>query len=164
MGETLQFAAAAEWEQEPLARAGASGVVTSIDFGDGETVAEGDVLFSVNLRPVVFAIGAVPAFRDLEDGVSGADVRQLEDLLVALGFLPGEPDETFDETTAEAVTAWQGSIGASANGVVRRGDVIFTPQLPARVVATQALAIGALLSEGDIIANRLSEAPRWSCR
>lgn len=159
IGQSLQFAAVAEWETAPLVRAWGSGVVTSVDFAAGDAVHAGDVLFTVDLRPVVIANGAVPAFRDLQVGDSGADVTQLEALLAGLGFLAADPNATFDEATAAAVRAWQDSLGVTDDGVVQRGDVLFASDLPLRVVATDALVVGAGLSGGEVVVNRLSPAP-----
>lgn len=159
IGQALQFAAVAEWQIEPMVRAWGAGVVTSVDFASGDVVDVGDTLFTVDLKPVVVARGAVPAFRDLQVGDSGPDVMQLEALLADLDLLAAEPDPTFDEATAAAVASWKDTLGAADDRVVRRGDVLFTPELPVRVVATDALEVGAGLSEGVVVVNRLSTAP-----
>lgn len=159
IGQSLQFAAVAEWATVTLVRAATSGVVTSIEFVAGDMVEGGDVLFTVDLRPVIIAAGDIPAFRDLQTGDSGPDVMQLESLLADLGFLVADPNEDFDDQTAAAVRAWQDSLGVPEDGVVRRGDLIFTPDLPVGVVPTDALVVGAGLSGGEVVINRLSAAP-----
>lgn len=159
IGRSLQFTAVAEWEARPLARASAPGVITSVAFAPGAPVEPGDVLFTVDLRPVVVAEGEVPAFRDMQSGDEGADVSQLQTLLVGLGFLDVEPDEQFGATTDAAVRAWQAALGMEDDGVVRRGDIVFAPSLPARVVATEALTIGAPLSGGEVVVDALAPAP-----
>lgn len=159
LGQSLQFAAVAEWGTSPLGRAWTPGVVTSVDFASGESVDAGDVLFTVDLRPVVIAAGAVPAFRDLQDGDRGADVAQLQAMLGELGFLSAAPDGEFGDGTLAAVRAWQDSLGVANDGIVRHGDILFAADLPARVVATEPLAVGAPLSGGEVVVNRLSSAP-----
>lgn len=159
IGRSLSFAAVAEWEARPLARSWALGVVTSIDFAPGTAVESGDVLFTVDLRPVVVAKGEVPAFRDTQLGDEGPDVAQLQTLLVRLGFLEAEPDEQFGATTDVAVRAWQAALGIEDDGVVRRGDIVFAPVLPARVVATEALTVGAPLGGGEVVVDALAPAP-----
>jgi peptidoglycan hydrolase-like protein with peptidoglycan-binding domain len=159
IGEAQRFAAVANWATAPLVRIGAPGVVTSIDFVAGEAVEAGDVLFSINLRPAVIAEGRVPAFRDLRSGDRGADVRQLEVLLSRLGFLDAEPDAAFDLVTAAAARAWQASLGLIPDGIVRYGDVLFATDLPVRVIPTESLATGALLSGGEVAIERLSSTP-----
>src|SRR4051794_10318263 len=48
-------------------------------------VSEGDVLLTAPGRPVFVLAGKVPAYRDLVPGITGEDVRQLEEALVKLG-------------------------------------------------------------------------------
>lgn len=162
IGQSLQFAAVAEWETEPLARGWASGLVTSVEFVPGDTVDVGDVLFRANLRPVVIGEGQVPAFRDLQAGDSGADVSQLQAMLVTLGFLGIEPDGAFGDATLAAVRDWQNSLGVADDGIVRHGDVVYAAELPVRVVATEALAVGAPLGGGEVVVNGLAPAPSVS--
>jgi peptidoglycan hydrolase-like protein with peptidoglycan-binding domain len=159
IGESLQFAAVAEWTATPLVRAAAPGVVTSVDFAPGDVVDAGDVLFTVDLRPTVLVAGDVPAFRDLQAGDRGADVRQWKEYLVGAGFLAAESGDRFDDATAAATRAWQESLGLEADGLLRRGDVLFTPELPVRVVATDGLSVGATLTGGEVVVNRLAAVP-----
>ena len=72
---------------------------------------EGDVLLTTSGRPVLLLEGATPAFRDMVPGISGKDVRQLEEALKRLGFDPGAIDGKYDEATSEAVAAWYESVG-----------------------------------------------------
>jgi HlyD family secretion protein len=109
--------------------AGRSGVVTGAT-PVGTTVGQGDVLFHVDLEPTVLLHGAVPAFRDLSvDADAGADITQLEQALVDLGFGAGVTvDGEFTQATADAVEAWEESLGRSdLDGVVTLGDVVFAP-------------------------------------
>jgi hypothetical protein len=74
--------------------------------------------------------GDVPAFRDLSvDADPGADVTQLEQALVDLGFGDGVTVDTeFSDATADAVEAWEEALGRSdPDGVVTLGDVVFAP-------------------------------------
>ena len=59
--------------------------------GLGAVIRFGHVLYRVDGTPVLLLRGAVPAYRDLAEGatadaVTGADVRQLNAALVALGY------------------------------------------------------------------------------
>lgn len=72
---------------------------------------EGDLMLTASGRPVFVLQGDLPAFRDLVPGISGNDVRQLENALDRLGFDPGPLDGTFDEQTSAAVAAWYESVG-----------------------------------------------------
>lgn len=160
VGRSLRFAAVGEWEVSPLARAGSAGVVTSVGFVSGDEVGVGDALYTVGLRPVVVAEGAVPAFRDMARSVEGADVRQLQEFLAGAGYLNVEADGVFGSATVAAVRAWQDDVGVDDDGVVRLGDVMFVDSLPARVAATEALVVGAPLGGGEVVLNRLAGEPR----
>jgi peptidoglycan hydrolase-like protein with peptidoglycan-binding domain len=108
---------------------GRSGVVTGVT-PLGTTVGQGDVLFHLDLQPTVLLHGDVPAFRDLSVAVDpGADITQLEQALVDLGFGDGVTvDGEFTEATADAVKAWEEALGrADPDGVVTLGDVVFAP-------------------------------------
>ena len=72
---------------------------------------EGSVMLTASGRPVFVLQGEIPAYRDLVPGISGDDVRQLEDGLKRLGFDPGPIDGTFDEQTSAAVADWYASAG-----------------------------------------------------
>lgn len=146
---SLSFVAVAEWEAMPLARSESAGVVTSVSVDSGGEVSAGDVLFAVDLRPVVVAAGATPAFREMALRDSGDDVRQLQELLTGLGFFGGEIDGVFGSGTAAAVREWQESLGIEDDGVISLGDVVFIPDLPARVVLGEEVVVGGRLSGGE---------------
>jgi len=149
VGKSLSFVVQATWELSPVGRNGGAGVVTSMPVGIGDVVSAGDVLYSVDLRPVVVAEGVVPAFRDLSVGMVGPDVAQVQGLLTSLGFFDGDERGVFDAVTAAAVKGWQESLGVEADGVVRAGDVVFVPELPVRVAFSDVLAVGARVSGGE---------------
>jgi len=109
--------------------AGRGGVVTGV-APVGTTVGQGDALFDLDLQPTVLLHGEVPAFRDLSvDADPGADITQLEQALIDLGFGDGiTVDEDFTSATADAVEAWEEALGRSdPDGVVMLGDVVFAP-------------------------------------
>lgn len=70
----------------------------------GAKVKEGDVLMTVNGRPVIALSGSVPMYRALGPGTSGDDVKQLQQDLRGLGFDPGAISGTYGNGTATAVT------------------------------------------------------------
>ena len=112
---------------------GKSGVVTDV-VATGETIEQGDILYYVNGEPVVVMYGDVPAYRtlrDLSDNMTGADVLQLEEALVALGYDPdllAAVDEEFTDYTETMVERWQEDLGVEETGQVTLGDVIFIPE------------------------------------
>ena len=149
VGRSLTFTAVAEWELVPVGRNSAAGVVTSVDVTPGDEVSAGSVLYTIDLRPVVVAVGAVPAFRDLSLRSEGPDVAQLQEMLAQLGWYEGEVDGSFGSSTRTAVRAWQQELGVNDDGVVRAGDVVFVPELPVRVAFSEALTVGARLGGGE---------------
>jgi hypothetical protein len=114
-----------------------SGTVTYLP-AVGETIKPGQTLYKVDGSPSVLMTGSVPAYRTLSAGVSGgADVQELEQNLVSLGFDPSRQiviDQTFDTATTAAVERWQASLGETQTGTVTLGQVVFLPG-PQRVTA-----------------------------
>jgi hypothetical protein len=109
----------------------------------GTTVDRGQPLARIDEREVPLLLGAVPLYRNLAVGAAdGADVRQLEENLVALGHgLDGlVVDDHFDWATRAAVQSWQRATGAEETGAVRTGDLVFSPT--AVRVATHEGAVG----------------------
>ena len=97
----------------------------------GSVVDRGQSLYSVDSRAVPLLFGEIPAWRRLGAGMhDGADVRQLEANLVALGFA-GEAqvkvDDHFDSATAAAVRRWQKALGVDQTGAVELGEAVFLP-------------------------------------
>ena len=79
-------------------------VITSLPKA-GSSLDEGQVLLTISGRPVFLLRGAQPSYRDLGPGMSGQDVRQLEEALKRSGLNPGSVDGSFDATTGGAVEA-----------------------------------------------------------
>jgi peptidoglycan hydrolase-like protein with peptidoglycan-binding domain len=94
---------------------------------EGSTVKRGEPLFKVDERPVVALYGSLPLYRALRAGVTGADVRQLEQNLAKLGRTGFTVDDTYTAATAAAVRAWQASLGLPETGTVEPGEAVFTP-------------------------------------
>src|SRR5215475_5049480 len=69
----------------PSAVKGGIGLIATLPRPN-TTFQEGEVVLSVSGRPVFVLSGALPAHRDMSPGISGADVRQLEESLARLGF------------------------------------------------------------------------------
>ncbi len=159
VGRSLTFAAVAEWDLVPVGVGSSVGVVTSIDVVPGDEVSVGDVLLTVDLRPVVVAEGAVPSFRDLVLRAEGPDVVQLQNLLAGLGFYAGELDGVFGSGLRSAVKAWQKSLGVTDDGVVRAGDVVFVPSLPVRVALADGVTVGSRLGGGEELVWLVPDAP-----
>jgi peptidoglycan hydrolase-like protein with peptidoglycan-binding domain len=132
----------------------------------GTTIQQGDVLYRVDDQPVVALYGDQPAYRDIYGGyeievpaddpytevievgeegsdtkyvdvvLTGYDVLQLEDALVALGYDPNATvtvDGDFNSSTRQMVRNWQKDVGAEVDGVVDFGEIVFLPG-PAQVL------------------------------
>ena len=159
VGRVQSFTARAAWEGEPVGRNSATGTITTVDVPAGEQVSAGDQLYSVNLRPVVAALGRVPAFRSLSRGARGTDVLQLQQFLAELGLYGGPLSGRFNEATYAAVGAWQKRVGVTVDGTVRRGDIVFLPALPVRVAPTEQLKVGEPVAGGEVVIEVLSDTP-----
>lgn len=163
VGSTLTLNTVASWSAGPVGVNRGAGVVTSIDVGDGDEVKAGDILYTLDLRPTVVAVGTIPSFRDLSAGSEGADVAQLQRLLAELGFISGSADGRFGTRTSRAVLAWQRQLGVATDGVVRAGDLIYMPALPIRVVVDRdLLVVGGTLVGGETIMSGLSSEPTFA--
>jgi peptidoglycan hydrolase-like protein with peptidoglycan-binding domain len=158
----VSYAASATWPTTPVGVNGLLGTLTSIEVKPGETVDAGSVLYTVDLRPVVAAVGSVPAFRDLSLGTTGTDVKQLERFLSAQHLLQGTPDDTFSAATTQAVRRWQRRIGIPADGVVRRGDLVFLPKLPTPVMLDPEITVGSNIEAARSVVWAVTGAPTFT--
>lgn len=102
------------------------GVVTKVPLA-GDVIRRGQPIYRVDNTPVVLMYGAVAAYRTLGPGVTGADVRQLEDNLTALGYGGFTVDMTYTATTAAAVKRWQKALGLTQTGRIALGRLLFAP-------------------------------------
>jgi hypothetical protein len=107
----------------------------------GDVVRQGDVLYRVDEAPVLLLYGAIPAYRALGEGVTGADVAQLNHDLVALRYLHrSEVASAWDEfnwATTAGVERLQKHLGVDQTGRLSLGDVVFLPTA-ARVTVLRA--------------------------
>lgn len=89
-------------------------------------IGAGRELFRVDDQPVVLMHGALPVWRGFASGMeAGTDVLQLEQNLAALGYFTGQPDREFSWQTADAIKAWQMSIGLEVTGTIPVGRIVF---------------------------------------
>ena len=123
-------------------RASGTGTLTWI-AAEGATVMRGEPLLKVDELPIVALYGAVPMYRALGNGMVGADVRQLQENLVELGYAGFAIDGIYTQATATAVLAWQADLGLVQTGMVEPGQVVFTPG-PVRI-AEHVAGVGDLL-------------------
>ncbi len=163
VGSSLNVNAVAQWDATIAGSNRATGTVTSIGLVPGGEAHPGDVLYTVDLRPVVVATGDVPMFRGLSTGARGHDVAQLQELLTQLGMYSGTADGNFGAATRAAVRTWQNSLGMEPTGVVLPADIVFIPSLPVRLTLDpEDISRGAVLAGGEKAILSLGVAPRMT--
>lgn len=86
-------------------------VVTRVLARVGDQVGPGQVLAEVSDRPIFVLYGAVPAFRDMVQGESGADIAELQAALAELGYGISDPSGVFGPSTAAAVRQFYAASG-----------------------------------------------------
>jgi hypothetical protein len=98
----------------------------------GRVIRQGQVLYRVdNASPVVLLYGPVPAWRALEEGLTGADVSQLNHDLVALGYASSSDISAlgwdyFSWETAYGIQQMESALGVSGPpGSLPLGSVVF---------------------------------------
>jgi hypothetical protein len=139
----------------------ASGTVTLLPR-IGQVISRGDVLYRVVGKPVVLLYGPVPAFRALKEGMTGKDVRQLNENLVALGYAtsavldPGSAH--FGWETKYALERLQDGLHIKKTGTLELGQAVFLPR-PLRVTKVMA-TLGAAVAPGAVVAQASSNTRR----
>jgi peptidoglycan hydrolase-like protein with peptidoglycan-binding domain len=121
-----------------------AGVITRMPF-PGAVIGRGKQVYRVDDQPIVLMYGAVPSYRSLGPGTTGADVRQLETNLAALGYRGFTVDATYSNATSIAVRRWQKSLGLPQTGRVELGRVLFAPGK----IRVQEATAGVSMSTGD---------------
>jgi multidrug efflux system membrane fusion protein len=115
----------------------------------GSTVDRGQEVFRIDDKPVVLLTGGIPSYRALSAGGKGADVKQLEENLKAMGHPGLSVDDQFTEQTTAAVRRWQKELGLEQTGTVELGRVFYAAG-PVRVarhhLSPGAVATGPILS------------------
>lgn len=126
--------------------------------------AEADVATLDNTHSsLVVMYGSTAAYRTMSVGLSGEDIRQLEENLEELGYGNGDDfsvDGVLDDATVTAVKAWQEAIGQNPDGTVGVDDIIFVTG-PVRVGSwSQDIEVGKQLSLGSSLASlTVTQAP-----
>ena len=126
----------------------AAGTVTWLP-DPGVVVHRGEAVLRADDRPVVLLYGALPMYRSLAEHATGADVRQLEQNLSALGYRGFTVDNEFSSATTTAVKRWQKSLGLTETGTVDRDRVVYAAgaiRIAQRLVRVGGNATGDVLS------------------
>jgi hypothetical protein len=114
----------------------------------GRVVRQGQVLYRTdNGVPAYLLYGRVPAWRELAEGMRGADVAQLNRDLVALGYsgsgyIAGLGWDYFSWDTRYGLEQLQAKLGLEQTGTLPLGQAVFEPRV-LRVTAVRASLGGA---------------------
>jgi len=137
----------------------ASGTITALPTA-GQIVAQGEVLYGVGGAPVVLLLGATPAHRGLQEGMSGADVAELNADLVALDLATpvqlNPASDYFSAATALALEHLQANLGLNQNGILALGQAVFLPT--AARITTVSPSLGATVVPGQPVLQATSPA------
>ena len=130
--------------------AGTAGTITALR-APGAVVRRGGSLYGVDGAPAAFLLyGRLPAWRDFTPWMEdGADIRQLERNLRALGLDPDgelEVDDEWDAATTAAVERFQEDRGLTEDGSLEQGEVVFR-RGPTRIGEARA-AVGEAAAPG----------------
>ncbi len=155
LSATTPVAATLGYAGSYTVRGQGGGTLTSLPPA-GQVIRQGQVLYQTgNGSPVVLLYGTVPAWRTLSEGVTGADVTQLNHDLAALGDanraeLAAAGWDYYSAETAYAVQQLEEHLGVSAPpGSLSLGQVVFEPN-PIRV--TQVTGTLGGQSSGPVLA------------
>lgn len=152
----------AEWGRVGRVLNRLAGTVTTPSSGPvGETVVvdAGAVLFSVNELPVVAMPGGVAAYRSLAPGAVGADVRQLQEFLVAAGYGVDSIDGRWRQDTTVAYRQWRTDRLLPARSEIALGEIVFIASLPLTVTPAAGLLAGEVIGDGDVAFEVLDALP-----
>ncbi|MFC5184115.1 peptidoglycan-binding protein [Actinomadura harenae] len=119
----------------------APGVITGLPKL-GQVVRQGQVLYRVNGKPVVFFKGRkTPMYRDLKRDMTGLDVQELNAALVASGYdVDGSissDSDTYTAATVAAVKRLQYDLDVKQTGKLGKGDVVFVGAAKIRITGLQ---------------------------
>jgi multidrug efflux pump subunit AcrA (membrane-fusion protein) len=146
------------------------GALTSLPPA-GRVIGQGQVLYRVdNGTPVVLLYGPGPAWRTLDEGLTGADVTQLNHDLVALGYasswdIAALGWDYFSWATQGGVQRLEAALGVSSPpGWLPLGSVVFEPEairvtsVPGRLGGPAAGPVLAATSDRHAVTIPLSTA------
>ena len=131
----------------------------------GRTVYQGQRMYALSGAPVVLLYGGIPAYRDLSEGMTGADVAELNKALVRLGVVarsamgPRSGWGYYSAETAYAVALLQARLGLTETGVLSLGEAVFLPG-PALVTGWGSTAtVGGAATPGTEVLTASSTIP-----
>jgi len=145
----------------------ATGTVTWLPPA-GRVVRQGGVIYRVNGGPVALLYGGVPAYRDLSAGLTGADVREFNKALIALGYTTradvlaaGLGLGYFSAATAAAWEDYQAALGITVpSATVTLGQVVFLPTAAKIGAWETGITPGSSAAPGTALMTATSPVPQ----
>jgi peptidoglycan hydrolase-like protein with peptidoglycan-binding domain len=133
-----------------------NGTVTGLP-AEGATITRGKAIFHLDNKPVTLLYGSLPAYRTLSTGVKGADVKQFEQNLRALGYRGFTVDSTYSWATASAVKDWQDDLDLTKTGTVDPSQIVYA----AGAVRVDSLStqVGAVVGPGATVEKVTGTSP-----
>jgi hypothetical protein len=134
----------------------------------GRTVRQGGVIYRVSGSPVVLWYGRVPAYRDLSEGLTGADVREFNKGLIALGYTTradvlaaGLGLGYFSAATAAAWEDYQTALGIKVpSATATLGQVVFLPTAAKISAWETGITPGSSAAPGTALMTATSPVPQ----
>ena len=122
--------------------------VTAVGVEVDDVVAEGDLLFRLDGRPMLAVVGDTPYWRPLDRfSTDGPDIEMLERFLDEAGYDPGTVNEDFSSLTEDALEDWQEDLGYPVDGRFLPTDLV-VEQWPA-TVGEVVVALGDGVNPGQ---------------
>jgi Putative peptidoglycan binding domain len=131
----------------------------------GHVIHQGHRIYSVSGSPVALLYGRVPAYRDLYEGLTGADVKELNTDLVELGYAtssalgPRSGWDYFGGETAYAVEQLQTKLGLTVTGSLALGEAAFLPGAALITAWGPAATLGGAAAPGAAVLTASSTTP-----
>jgi peptidoglycan hydrolase-like protein with peptidoglycan-binding domain len=116
----------------PMAASG-QGITTWLP-APGAVINRGQPVCKRDNLPVPLFISSLPLYRELRSGLTGDDVREVEENLAALGYTGLTVDNSYTAATASAVRRWQRDLGLPQTGILDPASVVIAPA-PIRIAS-----------------------------
>jgi peptidoglycan hydrolase-like protein with peptidoglycan-binding domain len=129
----------------------------------GHVVRRGKQAYGLDGAPVVLLYGNVPSYRTLSEGMSGPDVRELNQNLIALGYATHAelaPLRDFSANTAYYLELYQTALGITdPTGSLTLGQAVFLPTAAKITAWETGVALGAAVTPGEALMTATSATP-----
>jgi peptidoglycan hydrolase-like protein with peptidoglycan-binding domain len=129
----------------------------------GHVVRRGKVLYQLSGAPVVLLYGSAPAYQTLSEGMTGPDVRELNQNLIALGYAARAdlvPLRYYSAATAYALERYQTALGITGpTGSLTLGQAVFLPTAAKITALETGIALGAAATAGQALMTATSNTP-----